>query len=65
MIALEAAMRAAVDGQIPVRAFAQEILADRDRLLEQIRLRDVKIIEQQRALAAAAKMIDCLSATRP
>jgi hypothetical protein len=63
IIAAEAAMQALVTGQIPGQDLAIEILADRDRLLEQIYLRDTKIAEQQYALAAAAKMIDCLSAS--
>ncbi len=63
IIAAEAAMQALVTGQIPGQDLAIEILADRDRLLEQIYLRDTKIAEQQYALAAAAMMIDCLSAS--
>ncbi|MCK9569582.1 hypothetical protein M0R72_11635 [Candidatus Pacearchaeota archaeon] len=39
----------------------EEVLADRDRLLEEIAKRDAKIQEYERGLGLAADMIMCIS----
>jgi hypothetical protein len=65
MIAAEAAMQALQSGQIPAQDLAREILADRDRLLEQIYLRDTKIAELEHGQKIAAAMIERLSTERP
>lgn len=50
MIATEA-MQALQAGQIPAAGLYREVLADRDRLLEEIRKRDEKIAELERCIA--------------
>jgi hypothetical protein len=42
----------------------KEVLADRDRLLEEIAVRNTIIVEKDRALALAAEMIECMTHIR-
>jgi flagellar biosynthesis/type III secretory pathway chaperone len=60
MIATEA-MQALVAGQIPASDLCREVLADRDRLLEEIHIRDQKIAELKRCIALGADMVICLT----
>jgi hypothetical protein len=46
---------------LPVNDLYKDILADRDRLLEEIASRNARIAEQERCLALAAEMIECLT----
>ncbi len=61
---IAAAMRALEAGQIPASDLYREILADRDRLLNEIRARDQKISDMERCLGLATDMIDCLQKVR-
>ncbi len=63
MIATEA-MQALQAGQIPAPDLYREILADRDRLLNEIRARDRKIAELERCVALGADLVSCLSRVR-
>lgn len=57
---IASAMGALEAGQIPASVLARDILADRDRLLEEVRRRDQKIANLERCLSLSAQMIDCL-----
>lgn len=51
-------------GSVPAANLYKDLLADRDRLLEEIAKRDAKIQEYERGLGLAADMIMCLSDLR-
>ena len=59
-----AALDALQAGQVPAGDLCRELLADRDRLLEEIATRDAIIVEKDRALKLAADMIECLTHIR-
>lgn len=48
-------------GSVPAANLYKELLADRDRLLEEIAKRDAKIREYERGLCLAADMITCIA----
>jgi hypothetical protein len=48
-------------GSVPAAHLYKDLLADRDRLLEEIAKRDAKIAEYERGLGLAADMIMCIS----
>lgn len=58
---MSAAMQALQTGNIPAADLCKELLADRDRLIEEIAKRDAKIAEYERGLCLAADMIMCIS----
>jgi hypothetical protein len=58
------AMQALVAGQIPAGDLYREILADRDRLLNEIRARDQKIADMERCLTLATDMIEAMQKVR-
>lgn len=59
-----AALDALQTGQAPAGGLYRDLLADRDRLLEEIAARDAIIVEKDRALGLAADMIECLTHIR-
>ena len=48
-------------GHVSVKDLYKDLLADRERLLEEIAKRDAKIQEYERGLGLAADMIMCIS----
>ena len=58
---MSAAMQALRTGNIPVADLYKELLADRDRLLEEIARKNAMIVERDRALRLSAEMIECLT----
>lgn len=48
-------------GSVPAASLYKDLLADRDRLLEEIAKRDAKIAEYERGLCLAADMITCIA----
>ena len=61
---MNAAIRALEARQLPPAAMCSELLADRERLIEEIAKRDAKIAEYERCLGAAADMVMCLTNIR-
>jgi phage shock protein A len=61
---IAAAVQALEAGAIPPEDLYREVLADRDRLLEEIRARDQKIAELERCIALGADMVICLTRVR-
>lgn len=61
---MSAAMQALQIGNIPAANLYKELLADRNRLIEEIAKRDAKIAEYERGLGLAADMIMCLTGIR-
>lgn len=61
---IAAAMQALEAGAIPSTDLYREVLADRDRLLDEIRARDKKIADLERCIALGAEMVSCLSRVR-
>ena len=58
---MNAALLALEARQLPPAAMCSELLADRERLIEEIAKRDAKIAEYERGLCLAADMITCIA----
>jgi hypothetical protein len=54
-------MQALQNGNIPVADLCKDLLADRDRLLEELARKNAMIAERDRALKLSAEMIECLT----
>ncbi len=61
---MNAALRALEARQLSPAAMCSELLADRERLIEEIAKRDAKIAEYERGLGLAVDMIMCLTGIR-
>ena len=61
---MNAALRALEAGTIDPAALCIELQTDRERLVEEIAAKNIKIGELERCLAIAADMITCLSNIR-
>lgn len=53
-------MEALESGTIPSADLYREVLSDRDRLLEEIAARNLKIADLERCLDLAADMVQCM-----